>query len=96
MANLRVTNHSAKLSWDSPKFDAPAIRRWRRRLLSWYDLNRRDLPWRHTRDPYAIWVSEIMLQQTRVETVIPYYGRFLTRFPTARHAVNPGDSMPAA
>jgi A/G-specific adenine glycosylase len=52
-------------------------------LLSWYSVCRRDLPWRRTRDPYAIWVSEIMLQQTRVETVIPYYERFLTRFPTA-------------
>jgi A/G-specific adenine glycosylase len=52
-------------------------------LLSWYEACRRDLPWRRTRDPYAIWVSEIMLQQTRVETVIPYYERFLSRFPTA-------------
>ena len=52
------------------------------RLLQWYDRVRRDLPWRRTRDPYAIWVSEIMLQQTRVETVIPYYMAFLDRFPT--------------
>ncbi|MDB4939374.1 MAG: A/G-specific adenine glycosylase [Labilithrix sp.] len=52
-------------------------------LLSWYEACRRDLPWRRTRDPYEIWVSEIMLQQTRVETVIPYYERFLSRFPTA-------------
>jgi len=52
-------------------------------LLAWYGACRRDLPWRRTRDPYAIWVSEIMLQQTRVETVIPYYERFLLRFPTA-------------
>ena len=57
----------------------PALRR---SILRWYLRNRRDLPWRHTRDPYAIWVSEIMLQQTRVETVIPYYLRFLERFPT--------------
>lgn len=55
----------------------------RRKLLAWYDRAARDLPWRATRDPYAIWVSEIMLQQTRVETVIPYYERFLERFPTA-------------
>lgn len=53
-------------------------------LLRWYDARKRDLPWRRTRDPYRIWVSEIMLQQTRVETVIPYYERFLDRFPTAR------------
>jgi len=54
----------------------------RRDLLRWYRANRRDLPWRRTRDPYAIWISETMLQQTRVETVIPYYERFLERFPT--------------
>jgi A/G-specific adenine glycosylase len=53
----------------------------RRRLLAWYRRNARDLPWRKTRDPYSIWVSEIMLQQTQVTTVIPYYQRFLARFP---------------
>ena len=53
----------------------------RARLLAWYRTHRRDLPWRRTRDPYAIWISEAMLQQTRVETVIPYYERFLARFP---------------
>ena len=51
-------------------------------LLHWYDRNRRELPWRLDRDPYRIWVSEIMLQQTRVEAVIPYYQKFLQRFPT--------------
>ena len=50
-------------------------------LLEWYRRERRDLPWRRTRDPYAIWISESMLQQTRTETVIPYYERFLDRFP---------------
>ncbi len=50
-------------------------------LLDWYREHRRDLPWRRTRDPYAIWISEAMLQQTRVETVVPYYERFLKRFP---------------
>jgi A/G-specific adenine glycosylase len=61
-----------------------AARRGRVRaaLLRWYRRTRRDLPWRRTRDPWAIWVSETMLQQTRVETVIPYYERFLARFPT--------------
>jgi A/G-specific adenine glycosylase len=58
-----------------------ATARVRRALLRWYDAERRELPWRKTRDPYAIWVSEIMLQQTRVETVIPYWTRFLERFP---------------
>ncbi|NNE20176.1 MAG: A/G-specific adenine glycosylase, partial [Myxococcales bacterium] len=48
----------------------------RQKLLGWYDEAARELPWRQTRDPYAIWVSEVMLQQTRVETVIPYYERF--------------------
>lgn len=56
--------------------------RLRTRLLCWYDENRRPLPWRMTDDPYAIWVSEIMLQQTRAETVIGYWQRFLARFPT--------------
>ena len=50
-------------------------------LLPWYRQNARDLPWRHTRDPYRIWVSEIMLQQTRVEAVLPYYHRFLNALP---------------
>jgi A/G-specific adenine glycosylase len=52
-------------------------------LLAWYRRGHRDLPWRRTTDPYAIWVSEIMLQQTRAQAVIPYYQRFLERFPTA-------------
>ena len=55
---------------------------FREKLLNWYDENKRDLPWRRSRDPYHIWVSEIMLQQTRVDTVIPYYKRFLEWFPT--------------
>jgi A/G-specific adenine glycosylase len=54
----------------------------RRRLLDWYALHRRRLPWRETSDPYAIWVSEVMLQQTQVATAIPYYHRFMQRFPT--------------
>ncbi len=51
-------------------------------LLAWYTKHRRDLPWRRTRDAYAIWISEAMLQQTRVEAVVPYFERFLARFPT--------------
>lgn len=50
-------------------------------LLAWYDNNKRDLPWRHTKDPYRIWVSEIMLQQTRAQAVIPYYERFFEALP---------------
>ena len=50
-------------------------------LLAWYESAQRDLPWRHTRDPYRIWVSEVMLQQTRVEAVRGYYERFLQALP---------------
>ncbi len=53
-------------------------------LLEWYGNNKRDLPWRHTSDPYAIWISEIMLQQTRVDAVKPYYHRFLQTCPTVQ------------
>lgn len=53
---------------------------FQQKLLSWYRKNKRDLPWRRTKDPYAIWISEIMLQQTTVEAVIPYYEKFLKKF----------------
>src|SRR5438105_3498357 len=59
-----------------------ARRRFRRQLLEWYGAHHRALPWRSTDDPYRIWVSEIMLQQTRVAVVLAYYKRFLRRFPT--------------
>jgi A/G-specific adenine glycosylase len=55
------------------------------RLLRWFKKNQRGLPWRRTKDPYAVWISEIMLQQTQVATVIPYYEKFLKAFPTVRH-----------
>lgn len=55
-----------------------------RKLLRWYEKNKRNLPWRKTRDPYTVWVSEIMLQQTQVSTVIPYFERFMERFPTVK------------
>ena len=57
----------------------------RKKLLGWYAAHRRRLPWRETSDPYAIWVSEVMLQQTQVATAIPYYHRFIERFPTPAH-----------
>ena len=60
------------------------IKAFRQTLLNWYDANKRDLPWRQTSDPYRIWVSEIMLQQTQVVTVIPYYTRFLETLPTIK------------
>ena len=59
-------------------------RSFRRALLAWYRTHARDLPWRRERDPYAVWVSEVMLQQTRVAAVIPYYERFLDRFANLR------------
>lgn len=62
--------------------DAAALEAFRRALLAFYDDVARPLPWRDTRDPYAIWVSEVMAQQTRVETVVPYYLRWLERYPT--------------
>jgi A/G-specific adenine glycosylase len=59
-----------------------ALAPFRRKLLAWYRAEKRDLPWRRTHDPYRIWLAEIMLQQTRVVAAIPYYERFLDRFPT--------------
>ena len=69
--------------WEEDK-----ILSFRQKLLAWYDENKRDLPWRRSKNPYHIWVSEIMLQQTRVDTVIPYYERFLDWFPTVESLSN--------
>ncbi len=60
------------------------VEQLRRSLLGWYQQQGRDLPWRRTQDPYAIWISEIMLQQTQVKTVLPYYERWLQAFPTVQ------------
>jgi len=68
----------------SARLQAAQMPKFRRALLAWYGANRRDLPWRKTRDPYRIWVSEIMLQQTRVAAVLMHYEKFLWRFPTVR------------
>ncbi len=69
--------------------------KFRQALVDWYKKEKRDLPWRHTSDPYRIWVSEVMLQQTRVDTVIPYYERFLEKFPTMKElaAANENDLL---
>lgn len=64
--------------------DQPDLASIRASLLDWFHHQQRDLPWRETKDPYAIWMSEIMLQQTRVETVKPYFRKFLERFPTVQ------------
>jgi len=61
------------------------IKNIRRQLIDWYLKNLRDLPWRHTNDPYRIWVSEVMLQQTQVNTVLPYYRKFFKKFPRLKH-----------
>ena len=60
------------------------MQEFQKKLLIWFKKNKRDLPWRKTKSPYKIWVSEIMLQQTQVNTVIPYYLRFLDQFPTIK------------
>jgi A/G-specific adenine glycosylase len=66
-----------------PAAGPSALRPWlARRLRPWFDRHQRDLPWRRDRDPYRIWVSEVMLQQTQVATVVPYFERFLRAFPT--------------
>jgi A/G-specific adenine glycosylase len=65
---------------------------FRRALSTWFHKSKRDLPWRQTRDPYAILVSEIMLQQTQAATVIPYYNRWLRRFPTIRSLASATES----
>lgn len=57
-------------------------------LLKWFTQNKRDMPWRNTTDPYKIWISEIMLQQTQVSTVIPYYNRFISHYPTVQSLAN--------
>ena len=62
-------------------------------LIRWFRENKRDLPWRQTKDPYAVWVSEIMLQQTRVETVKPYYIRFLQTLPTVKDLANADEEV---
>ena len=56
----------------------------REALQKWYEIHQRDLPWRHTSDPYAIWLREIILQQTRVDQGLPYYQRFISNFPTVQ------------
>jgi len=64
------------------------ILQFRKAILSWYQFNKRDLPWRNTKDPYLIWLSEIILQQTRIEQGLPYYIRFMERFPSIELLAN--------
>ncbi len=67
-------------------------RKLRHRLLAWFNTNKRDLPWRRDRDPYRVWLSEVMLQQTRVSAVIEHYNRFLQRFPTVERLASARES----
>ncbi|PWG00135.1 A/G-specific adenine glycosylase [Levilactobacillus bambusae] len=69
------------------------IKEFRKTLLDWYDEERRDLPWRQDHDPYHVWISEIMLQQTQVNTVIPYYTRFMKLFPTVSDLANADEAV---
>nr|WP_137644309.1 A/G-specific adenine glycosylase [Lactiplantibacillus plajomi] len=70
------------------EWDDVTIKDFQTTLLNWFDQEGRDLPWRHDHDPYHVWVSEIMLQQTQVQTVIPYYQRFMDWFPTVTALAN--------
>jgi len=90
MAESSSTNSGAQIIPPPPPLekggwgDLNVIKNIQKKTLRWYRKNKRDLPWRRTTDPYAIWVSEIMLQQTQVATVIPYYKNFLKFFPSVR------------
>src|SRR5690606_25842360 len=80
-----------------PPLKPRALRALQTAVLAWYRREARDLPWRRSRDPYRIWVSEIMLQQTRVEAAKPYYERFLSLFPTVGELARaPEDEVLAA
>src|SRR6186713_2420995 len=81
----RVQRWNYKRRMPTPTLPPPtARRRFRRALLAWYRVNGRDLPWRKTDDPYHILVSEVMLQQTQVDRVLPKYEEWLTRYPSLK------------
>ncbi len=79
------------MSNDDDQIAPGGVEEIRRRLLGHYDSGKRDLPWRGETDPYRIWVSEVMLQQTRVDSVIPYYRRWVARFPTLESLAAAGE-----
>lgn len=81
MLNKKLSRKELKDKYNIDMWPKEKIYAFRKTLLDWYDEEKRDLPWRRTSDPYKIWISEIMLQQTRVDTVIPYYKNFLATFP---------------
>ena len=96
----RAAGKSGRVAAAGPTLADPAG--MRRRLVAWYRRARRDLPWRRTRDPYAVWVSEVMLQQTQVERVKEFFARVLRRFPrvddlaAAREATRKGTATQPA
>src|ERR1700674_4028544 len=76
-----VRSEQMTLGQETSRMEDSATRqRFRRRLLDWFDRHKRDLPWRQDRDPYRVWLSEVMLQQTRVAAVTDHYQKFLRRF----------------
>ena len=92
MTHGRKTSGNVGSGAGPPGPSDPAWRRnVRRRLVNWFARHARDMPWRHTRDPYCIWISEIMLQQTQVATVIPYYERFLAELPDVSALARAGE-----
>lgn len=88
MTDTEIKTDEVKIVGGVKLWPQEKIERFRETLLSWYDLEKRELPWRINNDPYRIWVSEIMLQQTRVDTVIPYYLNFMNAFPTIEALAN--------
>ncbi len=80
-AGKNLNDRVSKIVASGEELDSVELKQFRNSLLNWFRIYRRDLPWRKNRDPYRIWISEIMLQQTRVAAVIPYYEKFLARFP---------------
>src|SRR6476660_4813002 len=80
--SMRVRSKSSRSTADSPLPSASWTTSLRRALNAWFRREQRDLPWRRTRDPYAVWLSEVMLQQTQVATVVDYFHRFTAAFPT--------------
>lgn len=89
-----LTKEELKKDYRIELWSPAKIEKFRKKLLAWYDDNQRLLPWRENNDPYRIWVSEIMLQQTQVDTVIPYFNHFMEQFPTvADLAAAPTDQV---
>lgn len=89
--NLQNSRYFVKIG-NMNKLTDSQIEDFQIQLLNWYDINKKPLPWRKTKAPYQIWISEIMAQQTQVETVIPYYERFMSKFPTVESLAQADDA----